>query len=180
VRPDFIEELNEFLKTLDTTKVDLPEFDPKLDTHEEGFSQRAWARNKSQLALLDQKLVQYENRGRVEICDLYSKQKQLIHVKRLSCSATLSHLFSQGTVSAELFRDEPRFRSEFLNRIPGFEWGSAADPIKPREFEISYAIICRPGKPLEIPFFSKLSLRSAAKSLTRMGFRVSWIGIPSK
>ena len=177
VNSDFLGALHGFISSVKPTNIDLPDYD---DADEGAYNKRAWQRDKAHLALLDQAFIQYPNRGKVEVCDLYSKKKQFVHVKRLSCSSTLSHLFSQGTVSAELLRDEAGFRTKFLQKIPAFQWGSAADAIQPNDFEVCYAIICRKNKPLEIPFFSKLSLRNAFQHLERLGFRCSMIGIPSK
>ena len=111
VDDNFLGRLNDFVAGMKKGVVDLPDYDGDKD--EEAYNERAWKANKSQLVLLDQKFIRYETRGKVEICDLYSKQKQLIHVKRLNSSSTLSHLFNQGAVSAELLRDEIGFRREF-------------------------------------------------------------------
>lgn len=177
INDDFLGTLNDFVAGIKTAKLDLPDYD---DASEEKYNERAWKANKSQLALLDQSFIQYPQRGKVEVCDLYSKEKQLIHVKRLNGSSTLSHLFNQGTVSAELLRDEVGFRTQFLKKIPGFEWGTPADPIPRNTFEVCYAIVCRPNKPLDLPFFSKLTLRTAAQNLDRLGFKVSTYAIASK
>jgi uncharacterized protein (TIGR04141 family) len=103
-----------------------------------------------------------------------------VHVKRLDRSSTLSHLFNQGLVSAELLRDEPGFRKAFLKKIPTFQWGPPTEQIEAKDFEVCFAIVCRPRQPLELPFFSKLTLRTAMQNLDRLEFRGSVFGIPSK
>jgi uncharacterized protein (TIGR04141 family) len=71
INDDFLGKLNDFVSNIKTTVIDLPEYDG--DANEEAYNKRAWERNKSQLALLDQDFIQYPPRGKVEVCDLYSK-----------------------------------------------------------------------------------------------------------
>lgn len=175
---DFLGSLNDYVSGIPTTQVDLPDYDGDKD--EGAYNKRAWERDKSRFALLDKSFIQYPGRGKVEVCDLYSRDKQLIHVKRINGSSTLSHLFNQGAVSAELLRGEVKFRTEFLKKIPSLRWGNPSDPIVPADFEVCYAIVRRPGQSLELPFFSKLTLRTTAQHLRGLGFRVSTIGIPCK
>jgi uncharacterized protein (TIGR04141 family) len=180
VSRDFLDALNTFVSSIETTNITLPDYDSRKDRGEARYNRRACEANKSQFTLLDQKVIPYETHGRVEICDLYTKARQLVHVKRLDGSSTLSHLFNQGIVSAELLRDEKGFRAQFLQRIPGFEWGSPKDPIHAKDFEVCFAIVRRPNQQeLQLPFFSKLTLRTAMQQLDRLGFRRSMIGIPA-
>lgn len=177
---DFLAALDDFVTSVKPPNIVLPDYDYGKDKDEGAYNKRACKANRSQFMLLDQNFIPYEKHGRVEICDIFTKAKQLVHVKRLDRSSTLSHLFNQGTVSAELLRDESGFRTHFLQRIPGFEWGSAKDPIDAKEFEVCFAIVCRPKQQeLQLPFFSKLTLRTAMQQLDRIGFRRSMIGIPA-
>ncbi len=51
---------------------------------------------------MDKKNIPYGGGySRIEFCDLFSKSKQMIHVKRYGGSSVLSHLFNQGLVSGE-------------------------------------------------------------------------------
>jgi uncharacterized protein (TIGR04141 family) len=181
VDDDFLGKLNDFVKGIDETKIVLPDYSGNTGEREEVYNKRAWKSNTRDFALLDQNFIQYESRGKVEICDLFTKSRQLVHVKRLNGSSTLSHLFNQGTVAAELLREEPGFRRDFLSKVPPeFRWGAATDPIGPRDFEVCYAIVRRKNQPLELPFFSKLTLRTAMQQLDRLGYRRSMIGVKSK
>ena len=69
----------------------------------------------------------------LQFCDLYSKGRDIIHVKQYGGSSLLSHLFNTVCV----------------------------------------AIMTKVSGPLEIQFFSKVSLNHAVKSLQRMGFRMT-------
>ncbi len=53
---------------------------------------------------------------RVEVCDLLTAANQFICVKKMSRSSTLSHLFAQGSVSAQLLRSHRIYRQE-IQRI---------------------------------------------------------------
>lgn len=134
------------------------------------------------LALLDKKNIPYGGgSSRIEVCDVLSSQPCLYHVKDYHGSATLSHLFSQGTVSGRLLLEQD-FRQEIVTKyphLPGNVIQSAA--IAPNNFEVVYAIICEPARtiPGGLPFFSKVRLVEAAKELRRMGYtNVSVAKIP--
>jgi uncharacterized protein (TIGR04141 family) len=135
--------------------------------------------------LLDRKLVKSPERDRIELCDILTKDRQLIHVKRHLGSSDLSHLFAQGAVSAELLQESQDFCSnaqEVINtlsatiRFPFFE----SFPVATRDFEIVYAIIA-PWRDrtlaAALPFFSKLNLRARAQELRNRGFRVSCVQV---
>ncbi len=64
--------------------------------------------------LLDKKLVKCtQTTSPIELCDLLTQDKQLVHVKhRKGGSAGLSHLFSQGSVSAEVMLGDKGFRKK--------------------------------------------------------------------
>lgn len=64
--------------------------------------------------LLDKKLIHLEGHDRVEICDLATEGRHFIAVKRMRDSATLSHLFAQGSVSATLLRSDDAYRKKVL------------------------------------------------------------------
>jgi len=47
--------------------------------------------------------------NKIECADLLTRNRDFVHVKSMTSSATLSHLFAQGTVSARLFRTVPKY-----------------------------------------------------------------------
>ncbi len=136
----------------------------------------------SDLFLLDQRLVKPDGAAtEIEFCDLFSKSKQLIHIKRKTRSATLSHLFAQGTVSAQLFVQDTEVRKQVKKIIRQFApAGGFLQHIpdgrpKPEEFEIIYAIVTKPNAkwPLSLPFFSQINLMHSCKLLDGLGFKFS-------
>lgn len=117
----------------------------------------------------------------IEFCDIFTADNRLVHVKKYSGSAQLSHLFNQGLVSGELFVSAPDFRDKLNEKLPHNRKlaDTGARPLA-GDHEIVFAIIMPPGRPLEIPFFSKVSLRNARRRLEGgFGFRVTKLKIES-
>jgi len=161
----------------------LPVYDPKDDPDfDEGHYNEGVAGANAAFALLDgpRYLVQHGgSKGSVEICDLYSNKNQFIHVKRYGSSRVLSHLFSQGVVPAELFLVDPSFRAKVNAKLPPSHQikDTAAAPV-PGEYEVVYAIVSSKKEPLEIPFFSKVALRSAIRQIAQLyRYRVSMLKV---
>ena len=130
-------------------------------------------------ALVDKKLNSVEGgRKSIEPCDLFTKNKQFIHVKNRHASAQLSHLFAQGRVSAQCFIEDMKFRHQ-LYSIVKKELGDDIFDYKikpnPQEYEVIYAIISKYNKPVEddLPFFSLVNLMLAVKELDRMNIKSS-------
>ena len=46
------------------------------------------------------------------------------------------------------------------------------------QYEVVYGIISRSEKPLDVPFFSKVTVRAAARRLRSFGYKVSKLKIP--
>ncbi|MFY2558568.1 DUF6119 family protein [Corallococcus terminator] len=124
-----------------------------------------------------------EGKTSIEVCDLLTKDRQFVHVKRKTRSSTLSHLFSQGVVSADAFWMDPRFRSHARNHVlkthPTLKNLIPEERPNPAEFEVVFAVITKnhPKWPHSLPFFSQLNLSYAHDRLERMGYRVSLLRI---
>lgn len=71
--------------------------------------------------LLDKKLVKTDRAtSSIELCDLLTPDKQLVHVKhRKGGSAGLSHLFAQGGVAAEIMLGDKAFRKKARTVLRG-------------------------------------------------------------
>ncbi len=116
-------------------------------------------------ALLDRKLVMHSG-SPIEICDLYGKGKEFVHIKHYGGSSVLSHLFNQGVVSAELFSSHSSYREEMNKLLPGdFQIKNPKQSIIPEEYKIIFGIISNSQGALQIPFFSKVSLRNSYRRL---------------
>jgi len=118
-------------------------------------------------------------------------------VKRKLGSANLSHLFSQGYVSADLLLMSEEYRRKVIEKIndalqnlPHGTDGNGVrdrflslvthDRINPSSYEVVYAITAKWGRgekarlSTRLPFFSKVNLRRHAQDLRRMGYHVSY------
>lgn len=122
----------------------------------------------------------------LEPCDFLSRKKEFIHLKDGHGSAPISHLWSQGVVSAESFVRDAVFRKSMrdaaINRQKavgkaGFEGllpDGRSKPV-PSDYKVIYGIMRHPyqrSKKLGLPFFSKVSLRAAASRIQLMGYVV--------
>jgi uncharacterized protein (TIGR04141 family) len=117
----------------------------------------------------------------VECCDLFSDQREFIHIKKRTSSATLSHLFSQGSVSAELFMSSDSFRAKLRDQLTTDLKNAHAALVPvlrpdPSQFRVIYAIIARhdhQGHPPALPFFSAVNLVQHHQRLQRLGLAVN-------
>ena len=168
---NFLTTINAFISSLQPTTARLPLFG---DADEGAYNARVATASKGQLTLLDKKFPAGSPYGQIETCDLYSATRQLIHVKRYRASHSLSHLFNQGFVSAELLAQDLAFRTAFNQLLPApFQVAEPKTELQPRMMEVAYAVIVTHGKKQVLPFFSRVSLRNTVRSLARLGFQVS-------
>jgi uncharacterized protein (TIGR04141 family) len=153
-----------------------PGFLPKIRA---GMSEGAYnegAAKSKKMALMDKQNVRPAGpTSAVEVCDLFSKQREFIHVKRHTRSATLSHLLAQGTVSARLFLDDQGYRQTFRDTLPpSFRGLVAPGRIDPGKHTVVYAITAPPATkiPDGLPFFTKVNLLFHCRGIQRMGMAV--------
>jgi uncharacterized protein (TIGR04141 family) len=117
----------------------------------------------------------------LEPCDLLGPGNELIHVKRASGSAPLSHLFFQGLISAETLTASDNARAQFAAVVAALSPGRVLDEaFRPRK--VVYAILLENGKQLSADTlfpFSQASLAHAARTLAMYDIDVEVIGIPA-
>ena len=174
---DFVTEVNRYFDQLPRFDVALPEYN---DDSEETYNARVCDRS-TNFALMDQKLITYGGpRSGIEFCDIFTRSKDIIHVKRYGQSKVFSHFFSQGTVSGELFHTQADFRRTVDAKLPPTH--KIPDPRKVPdrdEYRVIFAIVSdTEGSALTIPFFSRLNLRAACNRLVGYGYRVALCKIP--
>jgi uncharacterized protein (TIGR04141 family) len=121
-------------------------------------------------------------RSSLEICDLLGPGNELIHVKRAEGSAPLSHLFSQGLISAQsLVAGPPLLLQRFVGTVAGLAHGrSLPADFKPEK--VVYAILMGNGKQFTADTlfpFSQATLAHAARILGTYGIDVEVVGIPA-
>ena len=151
----------------------LPSADP--DEGERSYNRRVTRAEPATYALMDRRNIRFPDpRSPIEFCDLYARQCQLIHVKHYAGSSTLSHLFAQGVTSGILFAQDAGFRRAVDRLLPDtHKITDPSRPLEPRAYTVTYAIISGSQHPLNIPFFSKVTLSRAEKSLRSNGYNVN-------
>lgn len=176
VETGFVRQVNQYYSSIPRFEIPLP---PYEGGHEKEYNQSVAEQNDN-FANLDRDLVQVEaSQDSVELCDLFSSTKDLIHVKRYAGSAVLSHLFNQGLVSAEFFKAEESVRRAMNEKLPpAFRVVDVPRIPAPGEYRVVYAIIRQGTSDLTLPFFSKVSARHVIKRLELVGYRVAIARIP--
>lgn len=171
VAADFAEQVKNAFVNMPDAELECPGYEHA----DEGEYNEALSAALHNSCCLDADVIQYGGgRSSIEFCDVLTTDKKILHVKRYSGSAQLSHLFSQGAVSGELFVQDPVFRAKLNEKLEGHH--RLDDPRvrpTPQDYEIVFAIISKSPRPLDIPFFSKVTLRSARRRLEGYGYKVS-------
>lgn len=171
------------LSDLDFPGVHVWEEDGRTKIETEGdYNERAAAAQG--FFLLDKKLVKCtKTTSPIELCDLLTHDKQLVHVKhRKGGSAGLSHLFAQGSVSAEVMLGDKGFRKKartVLRRVdPRARDLVPLNSLKSSEYEIIFLILGADAQGLKenLPFFSKVNLTRVYENLSQRGFTVKIAG----
>ena len=180
VSPDYLTTLNENLSRF-PIRESLPWPKATAAMLEDTFNTAA-AKALAPALLMDKKLVNSRMQTTpVEVCDVLTASRQLVHAKLKLGSRDLSHLFSQGFVSAALLQSDSVFREATHKKIVELGGGNDFDffdvpNLQASEFEVIYAIIAPwRGRDLTeaLPFFSKINLLRTAEELRNRGFSVS-------
>jgi len=177
VSSDFQQETLDFIGEVTPLDLDLPEAPAGIE--EKDYNQLA--AEKCDCLNLDRQLVYVTGRSGIELCDLLSRNRQLVHVKRRGYSSTLSHLFAQGAVAAQLMLGDQPFRTasrELVDRNDSSFTAVLPDARpRPEDYEIGYVVITRAtpqnDNPYTLPFFSLVNLCSTVRNLQAFGIQVS-------
>jgi uncharacterized protein (TIGR04141 family) len=175
VRSDFLNMVDHSFEEVTNHELHLPDFS---HDSEEDYNESVATQLPDTFCLMDRRLIHLVGRDAIEFCDLYSSAKLIIHVKRYRGSATLSHLFSQGVVSGELFCTIPEFREGVNNQLSeGFRFANTLQRPRNEEFEVVFGIVSKSRNPLKLPFFSRVNLRNAVQRLRAFGYKVSVVKV---
>lgn len=139
-------------------------------------------KNNSEYLYLDKQWFQNFGAGnkksRMEIADLFHfNSKKLLCVKKGREAASLSALWSQGTVSADLFTSFLPYRDEFIRRVKQ-RWPGEANKITSeliRELTFTFAIgvdSAYANIVALLPVFSRINLMRHVRALEKMSFKV--------
>lgn len=222
VEKQFADRLNEEIKNIPKADIELPTTplarkdevinfrfpgEANIETHYEKYFNEYVGWQYGDKVTMDRRNVKpTHSTTPIEFCDIFTDKGQFVHVKPGTSSSKLSHLFKQGSVSAELFLEDSELRKKIKELIindPVFgdydDWEeedkrseqekrqrladlvpSDHQKVERDKFEVVYCIISNiPDEkwPDRIPFFSKVSLRREKQNIERMGFRVSLIKV---
>lgn len=172
VDDDHVKDVESELMQIALCNLSLP--DATEGEHERDYNFRVCDADPDKYHLLDRKVVSYGGKySKIEVCDILTAQKQLIHVKPKIKSNTLSHLFNQGLVSAQCLADS-RFREKAAEKCSGKFKKYFIEKSNNEDYEIVYAIISTtPGDIRNaLPFFSKQSLVNACSTIRGLGHPV--------
>lgn len=174
VDTDFVSKLSAFLDPF-CANTEFPDF-----THvDEGEFNESVAEDIATCLCLDKKSIAPAGQSAVEPCDIFEVKNGkaiLHHIKISTLSASLSHLFNQGTNSIHLIRDDDEARGRLRSLVSeiaddGLVAGFVA-PIDADSFKVVFGIITHKkpeNKSLNLPLFSRISLMRVMKDLKRMG-----------
>lgn len=171
VAHDFTAIINADFAAIPDSEIDLPDYAHESETL---YNEDAAVHLNGSHCMDADLIVHGGGHSRIEFCDILTPNKELLHVKRYSGSQQMSHLFSQGLVSAELFVSDAEFRQKLNEKLPDeHKLADVAARPNPEDYEVVFTIISKSANPLNPPFFSKVSLRNARRRLQGYGFRVS-------
>ncbi|MGG0430425.1 DUF6119 family protein [Priestia megaterium] len=161
-------------------EIELLEIEDFLTEIEEGESEGNYneRQDTNYFLCLDKKNYQVTgSRSKIEVCDLFSIDKHFVCVKKETASATLSHLFAQGSVSMKLIRDSVEYRKFLIDRAKE-KFGAInydEDTFPYSECTLVYAISTKKNEDIRdsLPFFSKVNLLHHVSLIKRLGIKVA-------
>jgi len=177
VDDDFVASINNIVRVIPTCNLGLPEYE---DTSEGEYNERAAALSNSRFALVDADNVRHGGgHSQIEFCDLYSIDRDMVHVKRYSGSGVLSHLFSQAAVSGQLFKSDADFRTKVNAILPvSHRIADVQAVVQQGYYRVVIAIIGGPGSCDKLPLFSRVTLKNSYKLLEAYGYKVAVSHVP--
>lgn len=173
VARDYVREVDQAVRRIPSSStIVFPQYD---DPSEAAYNTRLERADPAMFALMDRRTVRYGGgSSRIEFCDLYTRRREMVHVKRYGGSSSLSHLFAQGAVAARLFLSDQQFRRELDRLLPAsHRLRDTRSQPRASDYEVAYAIASKDRGPLLLPFFSRVTLRSTDQQVRNMGYRVT-------
>jgi uncharacterized protein (TIGR04141 family) len=174
INNEFSKEINEDYNNIAISNIEMPNYEknPETKKNDEGKYNEITAK-KLNGTLLDKKL-NYAYGNPIEPCDIFVSNT-FIHVKISGGSADLSHLFNQASVASEALCEE-KFRKKVNEKVGQNEFlPTLNNNFQRQDYTITLGIITKPkkirkdGRP-EIPFFSKVAIRYAKKTIENMSY----------
>lgn len=171
INRDFVSTVDDYLNDLEIHGFKFPVY-----CHDdEGDYNEFVHTTESNFCLMDKKNIQIGGAyDKLEHCDLILNGNEFIHVKLYRSSSTLSHLFSQGFVAAEAFIKDSDYREKLNPKLPSsIQLANPELRPNPNDYKIVYAIATKKNIPLELPFFSKVTLKNSLKTLRALNYNIA-------
>ncbi len=117
--------------------------------------------------VFDKKCVFFREKQKIEICDFITPKDELVCVKKMNDSASMSHLFNQGVNTAYLLRGDEQFERETTKGL--------GRPVNGAEASIVFGIVARRDGHIKdaLFFFSQMSLLRAVRDIEGRGYKVA-------
>ena len=166
VEKDFVKTVNDIYESIPISDMSFLEH-PNEKLKESEYTRRFVKSAPDKLLCMDQKTIMYGGgQSKIELCDVLTVDKKFIHIKPYTGSATLSHLFSQSVVSAELILGDGEFRRKANDKIKENSGDNRFYVEEGTRPDIVLAIISKEDceRP-KLPFFSKVALRYTKRRL---------------
>lgn len=171
INRDFVSAVDDYLSDLDIHTFKFPVY----SHDDEGDYNEHVHKTESNFCLMDKKNIQIGGiYDKLEHCDLILNGNEFIHVKLYRSSSTLSHLFSQGFVAAEAFIKDSDYREKLNPKLPvSIQLKKPELRPNPNDYKVVYAIATKKNIPLELPFFSKVTLKNSLKTLRALNYNIA-------
>lgn len=171
IKTDFTHEIEEFYTSIPMKDLEWPSYQ---HASEGEFNKAVFEASAGIYALMDAIDIPVGGiRDKIEFCDLYSNDRELIHVKRYGASSLLGHLFNQGLVSGQHLRSDPKFLTSVNDHLPDSHKFNLDGDKVPRDtngYKVTFAIISEyQGADLHIPFFAKVAFKHVCQRLQSFG-----------
>ena len=174
IENNFYKHVKEFVSRIPVSALPFP----KCNKDESEGEYNARIANKADgFYLMDKKMIGVDGGAKqIEACDIFTSSKQFVHIKNKCRSSQLSHLFSQGKVSAECFVSDVEFRkqvAELLYQESGINLIDYTKKPIANEYEVIFVILDHKCGKIEdrLPFFSLVNLMLGIRELDRMHMR---------
>lgn len=179
IADEFVAKTNDSFAKITYSNLELPEFCGGTETK---YNAEIGSQIPDIFALMDdrKRIFHGGGSGQIEFCDLFSNEKELIHIKKYGQSSVFSHLFAQGFVSGKLLQLDAEFRRKVVEQLPDSHKELIEISRRPREgeFTIIYGIISdSTDDALHLPFFSRVNLNNTANELVGLGYNVQLLKI---
>lgn len=171
IAKDFVSEIEKSYEDIMESSKNEKLLDADNNDYEDAYNKKL-SESIENAILMDKKNISYGGgHSSIEFCDVYDKDKKaFIHVKNYYGSSALSHLFAQGKVSGQLFLNDKKFRKKVIEKESRLNFINNND-FELKNHKIIFGIISKSEEKLNLPFFSKVNLKSELNLLKAFGFK---------